>query len=51
MGLLPSLLASQGNRNVAVVVDASQNEVLDALPGNPIIIKEGKLVMAFYEGQ
>lgn len=48
---LPSLLASQGNRNVAVVVDASQNEVLDALPGNPIIIKEGKLVMAFYEGQ
>ncbi|HGI5214560.1 TPA: lipid IV(A) 4-amino-4-deoxy-L-arabinosyltransferase [Providencia alcalifaciens] len=48
---LPSLLASQNNRNVAVVVDASQNEVIDALPGTPIIIKEGKLVMAFYEGQ
>ncbi|EAB6419213.1 lipid IV(A) 4-amino-4-deoxy-L-arabinosyltransferase, partial [Salmonella enterica subsp. enterica] len=48
---LPILLASQNNRNVAVVVEASQNEVIDALPGTPIIIKEGKLVMAFYEGQ
>ncbi|MBO1929976.1 hypothetical protein J4731_24580 [Providencia rettgeri] len=32
---------------MAVVVESSQRELLDALPGNPIIIREGNLVLAF----
>ncbi|MDD9339357.1 MAG: lipid IV(A) 4-amino-4-deoxy-L-arabinosyltransferase [Providencia heimbachae] len=47
---LPELLKEHHYRNVAVVVTRSQYTVLDALPGNPIIIKEGNLVFAFYEG-
>lgn len=48
---LPDLLKNHGYKNVAVVVEGSQRELLDALPGNPIIIREGNLVLAFYEGQ
>ncbi|MGO2334402.1 lipid IV(A) 4-amino-4-deoxy-L-arabinosyltransferase [Providencia sp.] len=47
---LTKLLEDNHYRDVAVVVDSSQDTILDALPGNPIIIKEGKLVFAFYEG-
>ena len=47
---LSNLLESYHYRDVAVVVDSSQDTILDALPGNPVIIKEGKLVFAFYEG-
>ena len=48
---LPDLLNKYHYRDVAVVVEGSQDKVLDALPGNPVIIKEGNLVFAFYEGQ
>ncbi|MEY0747343.1 lipid IV(A) 4-amino-4-deoxy-L-arabinosyltransferase, partial [Escherichia coli] len=48
---LPDLLKNYHYKDVAVVVESSQRELLDALPGNPIIIREGNLVLAFYEGQ
>ncbi|HEM8294168.1 MULTISPECIES: lipid IV(A) 4-amino-4-deoxy-L-arabinosyltransferase [Providencia] len=47
---LPALLESHQYKNVAVVVEGSQHELVDALPGNPIIIREGNLIFAFYEG-
>ncbi|WP_336298932.1 lipid IV(A) 4-amino-4-deoxy-L-arabinosyltransferase [Providencia sp. PROV110] len=50
LGQLPGLLKNNHYKNVAVVVDGSQKEIIDALPGNPIIIREGNLVFAFYEG-
>lgn len=50
LGQLPALLESHQYKNVAVVVEGSKNELIDALPGNPIIIREGNLVLAFYEG-
>ncbi|EPL6456729.1 MULTISPECIES: lipid IV(A) 4-amino-4-deoxy-L-arabinosyltransferase [Providencia] len=50
LGQLPALLESHQYKNVAVVVESSKHELIDALPGNPIIIREGNLVLAFYEG-
>ncbi|EPL9571048.1 lipid IV(A) 4-amino-4-deoxy-L-arabinosyltransferase [Providencia rettgeri] len=50
LGQLPALLESHQYKNVAVVVEGSKHELIDALPGNPIIIREGNLVLAFYEG-
>ncbi|WP_369309746.1 lipid IV(A) 4-amino-4-deoxy-L-arabinosyltransferase [Providencia rettgeri] len=47
---LPALLESHQYKNMAVVVEGSQHELIDALPGNPIIIREGNLALAFYEG-
>ncbi|MGG4610048.1 lipid IV(A) 4-amino-4-deoxy-L-arabinosyltransferase [Providencia sp. Me31A] len=48
---LPELLQRHNYKNVAVVVDGSKRALLDALPGRPIIIREGNLMLAFYEGQ
>ncbi|MCW2256515.1 4-amino-4-deoxy-L-arabinose transferase [Providencia alcalifaciens] len=48
---LPGLLEEHNYQDIAVVVEASQDRVLSALPGKPIIIKEGNLVFAFYEGR
>lgn len=48
---LPSLLEKHNYQDIAVVVEGSQDQILNALPGSPKIIQEGNLVFVFYEAR
>ncbi|WP_368870117.1 lipid IV(A) 4-amino-4-deoxy-L-arabinosyltransferase [Providencia vermicola] len=48
---LPTLLEQHNYQDIAVLVEASQDDILAALPGKPIIVYEGNLVFVFYNGR
>ncbi|EPW3171893.1 lipid IV(A) 4-amino-4-deoxy-L-arabinosyltransferase [Providencia stuartii] len=48
---LPTLLEQHNYQDVAVVVEGTQDRILNSLPGKPIIIREGNLVLVLYEGR
>ena len=46
---LTELLEKNCYQDVAIIVDASQKRVLEALPGTPRIVREGNLMLIFYD--
>ncbi|UNH26964.1 lipid IV(A) 4-amino-4-deoxy-L-arabinosyltransferase [Moellerella wisconsensis] len=46
---LNELLAKNDYRHVAIVIDASQKTILAALPHQPRVIREGDLMLIFYD--